>query len=56
LGDEMVRTQIYLTEEECRALTANISQLGAICIRDSYESAQKFYRDTVAVLGREAQR
>ncbi|MGH3145689.1 MAG: peptide ligase PGM1-related protein, partial [Rubrobacter sp.] len=29
-------------------------KLGAVCIGDSHESAQKFYRDTVAVLDREA--
>jgi hypothetical protein len=31
-------------------------KLGTVCIGDSHESAQKFYRDTVAVLDREAQR
>jgi hypothetical protein len=30
-------------------------KLGTVCIGDSHESAQKFYRDTVAVLDREAQ-
>ena len=30
-------------------------KLGAVCIGDSRESAEKFYRDTVAVLDREAQ-
>jgi pheganomycin biosynthesis PGM1-like protein len=31
-------------------------KLGTVCIGDSHESARKFYRDTVAVLDREAQR
>jgi hypothetical protein len=31
-------------------------KLGTVCIGDSHESALKFYRDTVAVLDREAQR
>jgi hypothetical protein len=31
-------------------------KLGTVCIGDSHESAQKFYRDTVVVLDREAQR
>jgi hypothetical protein len=31
-------------------------KLGTVCIGDSHESAQKFYRDTVTVLDREAQR
>jgi len=31
-------------------------KLGTVCIGDSHESAQKFYRDTVRVLDREAQR
>jgi hypothetical protein len=31
-------------------------KLGTVCIGDSHESAQKFYKDTVAVLDREAQR
>jgi hypothetical protein len=31
-------------------------KLGTVCIGDSHESAQKFYRDTVAVLDREAQK
>ena len=30
-------------------------KLGTVCIGDSHENAQKFYRDTVAVLDREAQ-
>lgn len=31
-------------------------KLGAVCIGDSHESAQKFYRDTVEVLDRETRR
>jgi hypothetical protein len=31
-------------------------KLGTVCIGDSHESAQKFYRDTVRVLDREARR
>ncbi len=31
-------------------------KLGTVCIGDSHENAQKFYRDTVAVLDREAQK
>ncbi len=31
-------------------------KLGTVCIGDSHESAQRFYRDTVAVLDREAQK
>jgi hypothetical protein len=31
-------------------------KLGTVCIGDSHESAKKFYRDTVAVLDREAQK
>jgi hypothetical protein len=31
-------------------------KLGTVCIGDSHESARKFYRDTVAVLDREAQK
>jgi hypothetical protein len=31
-------------------------KLGTVCIGDSHKSAQKFYRDTVAVLDREAQK
>jgi hypothetical protein len=31
-------------------------KLGTVCIGDSHESAQKFYRDTVAVLDRETRR
>ncbi len=31
-------------------------KLGTVCIGDSHESAQKFYRDTVVVLDREAQK
>ncbi len=31
-------------------------KLGTVCIGDSHESAKRFYRDTVAVLDREAQR
>lgn len=31
-------------------------KLGAVCIGDSHQSAQKFYRDTVEVLDRETQR
>jgi hypothetical protein len=31
-------------------------KLGTVCIGDSHESARKFYRDTVTVLDREAQR
>ena len=33
---------------------SEFGKLGTVCIGDSRENAEKFYRDTVAVLDREA--